>query len=227
MLKDKRLNFSGILASSIHDMKNSLGMVLSSLDEIVDREAGECTCTPDQVGQLQYEAKRVNDNLIQLLSLYKLENGLYNANIEEIYVEEFLEESLLQVKPLLDFKGISGELDVDPDLMWYFDRQLMAGVIDNIVTNAVRYTRDRIVISATVKEDYLVLSINDNGPGFPEKMLGIDVTADDGIDMISGRTKLGLFFVSMVAAQHTNRGKEGYIRLENGDDGGSFSIYLP
>jgi two-component system sensor histidine kinase SenX3 len=224
----KNLDFASVLASSIHDMKNSLGMLLNALDEIVDHERNECRCTPDQVAQLQYEAKRVNDNLIQLLAIYKVENKFYSAAPQEMLVRDFLEDSFLTAKPLLDHKRITVTVECDPDLVGYFDRDLVAGLIDNVVTNAARYTGDRITLSAQQADGYLELRVEDNGSGFPAPMLTADFSGDRELDMLAGRTKLGIFFCAMVASLHTSEGREGYIKLSNRPEGGGrFSLFLP
>lgn len=223
------IDFSSILASSIHDMKNSLGMVLSSLDAIVDEESNSCSCTPEMAAQIQYEAKRVNDNLVQLLTMYKLDNQYYSVNQAELDLADFLEESYLLNKPLLGHKNIQADIVCESDLFGYFDRELMTGVINNLVTNAVRYSKQRISLNAAFKEGYLCLSVEDDGPGFPERMLRTDFEGDDELDMVSGHTKLGLFFCTMVARLHTIGDRQGFIKLDNNSrlGGGCFSIHLP
>lgn len=227
-MSEDKLDFSGVLASTIHDMKNSLGMVLNSLDGIVDKEAGKCACTPEQVAQLQYEARRVNDNLIQLLTLYKVEKRQYVENITEQSVADFLEECYLLNKPLLEHKGLPLEIECDEDLLWFFDRDLMAGVVNNVVNNTLRYTRERVKVAACKEDGYLHIRVEDDGAGFPERMLE-SVTHETEIDFRKGHTGLGIFFCSQVAALHENKGRKGHIALSNDSElgGGCFSIYLP
>lgn len=223
------LDFSEILASSIHDMKNSLGMVLSSLEEVIDLESGECRCTAERVAQLQYEAKRVNDDLIQLLTLYRVGKGQYTPAPEEHSVADFLEEVYLRNKPLFRFKGVAFELEADNDLFWYFDRDLMSGVLENVVTNTLRYTKDRMRLSAAIEDGWLRMRIEDNGTGFPDRMLVSGPGDYQKVDFASGRTGLGLYFCSAVAALHTSEGRSGYIALSNDGvfGGGCFAISLP
>jgi hypothetical protein len=45
---------------------------------------------------------------------------------------------------LLEARGIALEVDVDPDLIWHLDEDLIVGVVSHAVNNAVHYTRDRI-----------------------------------------------------------------------------------
>ncbi len=229
MSEQGQLDFSAVLASTIHDMKNSLGMVLNSLDQIVDLKAGNCNCSAEQVAQLQYEARRVNDNLVQLLTLYKLENGRHLQNISELPVAEFLEECYLLNKPLIDYKGIGIEIECDDDLYWFFDRDLSAGVVNNVINNAMRYTRDRIRLSASVRDGMLDLRIEDNGPGFPERMLEVVGREQTEVDFRKGHTGLGLYFCTKVAESHENQGRYGRIELANDSPigGGRFSVILP
>ncbi len=71
---------------------------------------------------------------MQLLTLYRMENDYYTATVDEVDVADFLDESYLLNKPLLDFNGVEVEVECDTDEIGYFDRDLMAGVINNIVT---------------------------------------------------------------------------------------------
>ena len=228
MESNDTLDFSSILASSIHDMKNSIGMVLNSLEEMISDEGGN-NCTPERASRLQYEARRVNDNLIQLLTLYKGESGRLGVHVDEHNVADFLEERMLQSRSMLEYRGIELEIECDYDLEWYFDQELIAGVLNNALDNAVRYTKDKLRLAADIETDQLVFHLEDNGEGFPESMLVSGAPDGTGVSFNSGRTGLGLYFSSLVAGVHTNRERKGYIAQSNGGTfgGGVFSIYLP
>lgn len=226
---EKGIDFPSFLASVAHDMKNSLGMLLSTLDEVIGSCGPETCPSYDRLSLLQYEAKRVSSNLIQLLTLYKIDNAQYSVDIEYHPVADFLEEIILHHKPLFDFKKIAVELDCPPDLSRFFDRDLIAGVMNNVINNTFRYTKDRICVSAAEAEGHLVIAVEDNGAGYPAHMLESGVTAARRSDFGTGSTGLGLFFASLAAALHRNKGREGYILTTNGGrfGGGRFQIFLP
>ncbi|MBI5632732.1 MAG: HAMP domain-containing histidine kinase [Nitrospirae bacterium] len=227
---DKRdMQFPAFLASIAHDMKNSLGMLINTTEDIIGNcSEKDCPSHP-LLSKLQYEAKRVNNNLIQLLALYKMDKDQFTPNIEYHSVSEFLEDVTLQNKPLLEFKGISIETDCSNDLTGFFDRELVAGVINNVMNNAYRYAHDRIWITAQEEDGYLVIRIRDNGEGYPEHMITEGGAGAKGVSFTTGSTGLGLYFASIVAALHRNKEREGYIRTSNCDinGGGCFSICLP
>jgi K+-sensing histidine kinase KdpD len=222
------MQFSDVLASTIHDIKNSLGMVMATLDELTSDPANRFA-HPEKVVQLQQEAKRANNDLIQLLMIYKHENGRLGLNINEHMVEDFLDDILIENRALLKARGIDLSMACDPDLVGYFDDDLIRGVLNNTIGNASRYTKSTIHLSADEEEGYLVLRVEDDGPGYPSEMLNKQAANQEHGGFSSGHTKLGLYFSSLVASIHENKGRKGFILMENNHKlpGGCFSILLP
>jgi signal transduction histidine kinase len=220
--------FNDILASIIHDMKNSLGMVLNRLDEIVDELPTEVNESA-KIASIQQEAKRLNNNLIELLTLYRIENERVSPVVDEVNVYDFLQEIMAENQSTASSGEVTLTCSCDNDLNGYFDEGLVQGIINNLIGNAFRYTESRIEISASVKDGYLVLSVEDDGTGFTDAMLAAQQADSIKNDIGDGRTLLGIHFANMIAQMHHNRDKKGYIQLSNNNKlkGGCFSIYLP
>lgn len=228
--KETRLDFSTVLASSVHDMKNSLSVLINHLDEVVETLEDTNPSSSKLVSQLQYEAKRVNNNLIQLLSLYRLDNSLYSLNISHTPLYDLIEEVVSQNMSLMEYKGIGIEIDCPDDLSWFFDKELVSGVLSSTLNNSFRYTKDLLRVSACEKDSYLSICIEDNGDGYPESMIGGGSGSNARqISFTKGSTGLGLYFADMVAKFHKNKEREGYISMANGGilGGGIFCICLP
>jgi len=223
-------DYSTLLANSIHEVKNSLNMLLNSIDQVLSTSDGNNEANKI-FAQIQYEGKRVNDDLVGLLAIYRINNDQYSANIDEYSVREFLQENINQHETMICHRNIKQTLECDEDLYWFFDRDLITGVISNVVNNLYKYTKDKLLISAFKDEGYLVITVQDNGPGYPENML-VSHNEDElqtNISFDQANTGLGLYFSKLVAELHKNKGKNGYITTTNDgiDGGGCFSIYLP
>lgn len=222
------MKFSDVLASSVHDIKNSLNMVLHTLDSLMHDPATQIG-DQNKANVLRLETQRANANLIQLLSLYKLEKEQLVVDIVEQNVADFLEELVAENSELMHSLGIELECRCDPWLSGYFDDGLVRGVLNSVIGNAERYTKDRIMLCAAEVDGFLVLRVADNGEGFPEHMLqhGSGKTIDD--NFATGHTQLGLFFASQVAQLHQAGDKTGRIEMHNGCtlDGGCFELWLP
>lgn len=226
------MDFSDILASTLHDTKNSLGLLFNNLEDIIsDCRKKEC---PSHVEfyKLQYEIKRLNHSLIRLLSLYKAEKSQLAINIDFHSISDILEEAAMQHASLLSARGIEIETNCEPDLFWALDRNLIAGVLDNVINNCFRYTKEKVILSAAVENGYLLMRVEDDGTGYPPAMLFNEHNNPDfkkGIDFQTGSTGLGIYFSVMVSAMHKNNEKSGFISIANGGtlNGGVFSIFIP
>ncbi|MBX2838799.1 MAG: HAMP domain-containing histidine kinase [Gammaproteobacteria bacterium] len=228
MTNDHLLDFSFVLAASVHDMKNSLGMLLNSLEEVMGLPALQQPEQRKHVSTLQYEASRINSELIQLLTIYRLNQQNLPVNIDEHYISDTFEDQLARNDMLFVAQSIEVTVDCDGDLAWFYDAELMGNVIHNVVINAVRYAQQRICLSAEVENDDLVIKIEDDGNGFPQFMLD-EYPLDCPGKPDANSTQLGLFFASRIAHFHRQGDKVGHIALSNGGTlgGGVFRIYLP
>ncbi len=229
----EKLDFSTILASSVHDMKNSLAMLLGSLSDISSECQARSCSIKSTLSRIQHEGQRVNHDLIQLLTLYKIDKSQYYLNIEEINIYDYLEEISLEYKYIFNDRGIDISLQCDETLYGFFDADLVSGVLKTIINNAYQYTNDKILISAESIDGFIKLTITDNGKGYPPHMLFDQAIHKTASHFGSGSTGLGLYFSSQVAGLHRNKKKYGYIRITNTTNsnvalkGGCFSIFLP
>lgn len=222
-------SMENFLASSVHDMKNSVSMLICGLEKALAAADSTKLSTYAGLVQMNHEAKRINSNLIQLLTLYKLGQKIYPFDPQSIGLDDFLQAVVAQYVELLKSHGINLQVHADPGLYWYFDEDLISGVIGNALNNAMRYTRDRINIIARENNGKLELRIEDNGEGYPVQILQESVDNMRSIDFQGGSTGLGFYFSAMVARMHHNRGRLGELKLENGSSlgGACFVLYLP
>ncbi len=223
----QNIDFSMVLASAVHDMKNSLGMLLNSLDELRTEHADSLSGS-NKFNMLQYEAERMHNDLVQLLGIYRLGENNLSAHIDEHYLPDFLTEHLARHTPLLDGLGIDYAIDAE-EINGFFDADLLTGVLNNTINNAIRYTRSKIRLTANERDGYLVVGVEDDGAGYPEAMQHSGTLSFGALDFNSGSTSLGLFFASSVARLHTEGSRSGSIKLHNGGGlgGGVFEIWLP
>jgi len=227
-----RLDFSDVIASTIHDTKNTLGMIFNTLEEMTSRCQQRGCQHHEGLFLLQYEIKRLNNSLIRLLALYKSQKAPININMNFHPLRDCLEEVIAQNEPILVSRGIIVELECPSHLFWAFDKGLVIGVLDNVLNNAYRYTKDRIKMTAIQRGSYLLITIADNGKGYPDDFL-VDGSNPDGmaqpVSFLTGNTGLGIYFSTLVAKAHRRNILEGYIKVANEGPlgGGMFALYLP
>jgi signal transduction histidine kinase len=220
-------SLSVFLASSVHDMKNSVSMLSASLEKMLGELDPASFPGYQQMAHMLFEVNRVNGNLTQLLALYKLGERRYPFQARATSLPQFALEIESQCRPLLDSRTIQLYIDCPPGAIWHFDEDLINGVVTHAINNAIRYTYDKIRLAFEARADTLTIRIEDNGSGFPATML--TEPGATGVDFRTGSTGLGLHFAREVAALHHHDGRQGSVRLENGGalGGGCFILELP
>ncbi len=222
------LDFSTLLAASVHDMKNSVGMLSHLAAELQASGGGD-----PRWGQIDLEVARLNSYLMQLMTLYKLQQQQYRGLTLEHYLDEFVDDLLVSQRAPLQARGIRVRQQVPAGLSWEFDGQLVTGALSTILTNVIHHRGAEVQVSAervrVADEDYLCLRIEDDGAGFPAPMLGRLEQVSLGVNFATGSTGFGLYFARQVALVHRQGTRRGYVELANGGalGGGCFQLYLP
>jgi len=165
---------------------------------------------------------------MQLLTLYKIDASQFNLNIDEHSVTDILDDIVAEQSSLLALSEIELIAECEDDLFCFCDSTLISNAISTLVNNAQRYCHSKILLSARQEGSYVAFYIEDDGTGYPKNFLA-DTQHNTGIDLASGNTGLGLFFVATIAKMHTTSDRQGFIKTDNASrfGGARFSLYLP
>ena len=223
------LDFSMVIASTVHDMKNSLATLTQAHSEWLAKLSVQQRDTPEH-GVIEYEFANLNGMLVQLLGLYKL--GVNQLPLRPDYheLDDFIEAQLAQHQEVLASRGIAARVDItDASPLGFFDRELVGSVVGNIIVNAIGFAREQLAISIAEQDGQLKITINDDGPGYPAYLIERQTDYVQGINQGTGSTGLGLYFAAHIARLHVRNGIQGRIEIANGGvlGGAMFSIYLP
>src|SRR5690606_377275 len=210
------IDFASVLASTVHDMKNSLCMLIQSTELIQQESAQLSGDARDELARLNYEANRLNSNLLQLLSLYRLERNQLPVQIDQHYLADIAEELVLKNQFYTEQRQLRLQTELPDNLHWFFDYDLVMNLLNDAVANALRYCDSRILLTVSQQQQLLVLEVHDDGVGFPQFMLNSDAIDMNTPDLANNHTGLGIFFAKLIARAHNNKGVRGTVELRNG-----------
>ncbi len=220
------IGFPAILASSVHDIKNSLTALRALLSQLDNAYQDP---KPTEFRQLEFETNRMNNCLMQLLTLYKIDLSQFSLSIDEYSASDLLEDVVAQQSTLLALSNIQLITECHDELFCYCDNALISNALCTLVNNAQRYCQSKVLLSVAQENDYIVFCIEDDGKGYPENLLSPDYKQLPQIDMANGNTGLGLFFTETIAQLHIKGDKRGFIMTDNNSQlgGARFKLYLP
>ena len=115
------------------------------------------------------ESLRMTDLVESILSLSKMDSHTFDLHPTDLEVMEFLDECVDIMSTIR--KDCVIHLEAERPLMIRTDPELLKRVIQNILSNCLRYADHEILIRMSTDGNSLILLIQDDGPGFLEKDL--------------------------------------------------------
>lgn len=202
-------------------VKNQVGTLLYQL-QTVKESLGKEAPQNRKIIQIEESLKKLNDEWVEYLYLYRLASDGYELHPDTFLMEEFLDDQVFALSPSAIAKDLQLSFDCDPKLTGCFDERLMTAVVSTAVYNAFRYAKSKIVLTALEEKNFLIINIEDDGPGF------VDDEEHHHDTLLDDNTGLGLYFAELSASAHTYGETYGYIEKSTSRFGGAcLSVHLP
>lgn len=164
-----------------HDLRGNVDLVVSSTFLLSEDGIPESLRTK-AVGTLQSGVKSLRQLLEDLISLARLEAGREQRNLETFDAAALLREMVLALEPLAREKNLSLETEGPETLVVEGDRPKVQRIVQNLILNALRYTREgRVTVIWGETRDRDVdrwrVRIQDTGPGL-QALFGVPIAAE-------------------------------------------------
>jgi two-component system sensor histidine kinase KdpD len=122
----------------------------------------------DFIQTIQQEANRLQELIDHLLDLSRLEAGMLPISLKPHSLQDILEDAFPQFHTLTGEQTLTVHLPANLPLV-YVDAKRIAQVLVNLVRNSSTYAPKgtEIVISASVRGNFVQINVIDQGPGIP------------------------------------------------------------
>jgi len=157
------------LRHNSHDLRSSFNILMMAT-QIWELPSSEKERT-ELVRMLNKNLSSIRDLLLQLTDYSRIEAGQEKLLIKEFDVSELLNSLIKNALPLAEKKKIVLEGTGPEQLKISSDPVQIQRIFQNLLHNALKYTESGgVYVSWTTENDSRwILSIQDTGPGFPEK----------------------------------------------------------
>lgn len=149
-----------------HDLKTPLASITGYSQGIVSNVIKD---HQKAAGIILSESLRMTDLVESILSLSKMDSHTFDLHPTDLEVVEFLDECVDIMSTIR--RDCVIHLESAHPLTIHTDPELLKRVIQNILSNCLRYADHEILIRMSTDGNSLILLIQDDGPGFPEKDL--------------------------------------------------------
>ncbi len=158
-----------------HDLRSPVASVLGTTDMLINDE--EFMNTLDNFNKEMIIG--INDEMVHLLDyndkLYhwsNLELGNFEIAREPISLDSLVNKSLKSLKSNLENKKIEIATELPKDLMIKVDITLFLQAVNNLISNAIKFTpkNGKITITANRGKECIHLHIQDNGLGMSKQV---------------------------------------------------------
>lgn len=114
------------------------------------------------------ESQRLTDVVNGLLALSRLEGDVEHMKISDVNVVECVSDCLRRIGGLAAKEGVVLAFDAADDVAAFGNEELLAQVLDNLLSNAARFARARVEVGVMRQGDRVKVIVADDGPGIGE-----------------------------------------------------------
>lgn len=222
-----RFQFISVLA---HELKAPLAAIEGYLGILLDRSAGEDPVVYDHmIHRSLLRAEGMRKLIMDLLDLTRIESGQKKRELGTVDLREVAQAAIDTVAPSAQERKITVALHAEGSTCTVADRGEMEIILNNLISNAVKYNRDegRVDVTVACGEKGTTIAVRDTGIGMtPEESARL---FNDFVRIKNDKTRnilgsgLGLSIVKKLAMLYN-----GEVRVASEPGVGStFTVYWP
>jgi len=214
-----------------HQLRTPLSAINWYTEMLLAGDAGKLTKEQKSfLDEIYHSNQRMVSLVNSLLNVSRLELGTFMVEPEKTDIPEIVDSIIGELRPLIAKKKQAFTKKYDKTLpIMMLDKKLIRMVIQNLLTNALKYTPEKGKISLTIGKDAkkLTITVSDTGMGIPEsqqsEIFKKLFRADNVREADTEGTGLGLYIVKAIVT-HAG-GKVWFTSVEN--KGTTFYVQIP
>ena len=178
--------------------------------------------------RIETESNRLNEMISRLLVLSKLETGSETFNRNEINLTKIFEQTVADANFEAQANGKAVTITEKDSVKVYGNENLLRSAFENVLRNAVRYTKDETAVEVKLSRanKNAVITVRDYGAGVPDDELAKLFRPFYRVNAARER-KTGGIGLGLAIAERAVHAHQGTIRARNAENGLLVEISLP
>ena len=184
------------IKDTTHELNTPIAAILSNIQMINKDNIDEKLAK--KINRIEIGAKTIS-NIYEDLTFVSLNNQIISNN-EKLNFSQILNQRVDFFKSIANSKQIEFILDIKENVFIVCDIKKLSKLIDNILSNAIKYNKFQGFIKVTLKDKILI--IEDSGKGMSKDNLSNLFTRYKRFDKSVGGFGIGLNIVSLIAKEY-------------------------
>ena len=184
------------IKDTTHELNTPIAAILSNIQMINKDNIDEKLAK--KINRIEIGAKTIS-NIYEDLTFVSLNNQIISNN-EKLNFSQILNQRVDFFKSIANSKQIEFILDIKENVFIVCDIKKLSKLIDNILSNAIKYNKFQGFIKVTLKDKILI--IEDSGKGMSKDNLSNLFTRYKRFDKSVGGFGIGLNIVSLIANEY-------------------------
>lgn len=227
-LKDLHQQKQRFLQQASHELKTPLTAIREASELLHDGVAGNLNTQQNQIVTILRDSSlRLQRMIENLLKYTEIQFNAAKSNVSQQALNVVIQKVLQAYALTIAHKNIDVQQSIT-DMQVQLDIEKLSTVLDNLISNAVKYTPEhgKISIHATRTKNDLEIAIKDNGPGIPDAnqkdLFSPFYHGEQASDSLVASSGLGLFIAKEAASA-----LQGELRYITSDAGAHFLVRIP
>ena len=163
---------TAFLAAASHDLRQPV-QALALLNGALRRTVKDDALALEMVDSQQHSLDAMTNLLNSLLDISRLDAGKVEPEFEDFRVQRLVDRLFAEFSRQAKQKGLHFEADTCEQVIVRSDPNLLSEIIQNFVSNAIRYTdKGEVTLTCRKDDDNLWIDVSDTGIGIDEAQIG-------------------------------------------------------
>lgn len=225
-VEELKNNFISMMS---HDLKTPLARIQGMAEMALNDEDNLNSQQKEAISTIGKSSEELSHFVTSILSFSRLESQGVKLNLEAKDINKIIEQVAAKYKYMAADKNIEMILELEPLFPCNFDEHLLRQVIQNLIENAIKYSKEgsKVLVITEEIEGQIQIQVSDQGLGIPQDevdkvFMKFYRSKDAKSSPIKG-TGLGLYLTKYFVELHN-----GNIQLDSVINSGStFTVNLP
>jgi two-component system OmpR family sensor kinase len=196
-MKDALHLLDTFIKDTTHELNTPISTIMTNI-ELIDKKNIEDKYLLKTINRIDIGAKTIS-NIYDDLTFLLLNHQIISVN-EEVNLKSIIEQRVEYFDILATIKKISIQTNLNNNVKLTIDKKKISKLIDNILSNAIKYNKVRGSITIIVDENNL--SIEDTGRGIKKEDIDFMFDRYARFDKSVGGFGIGLNIVKMICNEY-------------------------